>query len=130
MLAGTCPQVSGRKGEQTQQEDRLVTTSRLRHSGRTNCQQTRGCMWRGGTQSARPVQWLFPSLGVDRPQPALGLGCPPTQSPDSTVSMWGPQQAQDWKSKKKMVCLLKGITVPFKKRICTELGPNSPRHNP
>lgn len=25
--------------------------------------------------------------------------------------------------------LLKGITVPFKKKVCTELGPSSPRHN-
>ena len=32
-------------------------------------------MWRGGTH-LKGLSWLFPSLGVDRPQPAPGLGCP------------------------------------------------------
>lgn len=69
MLVGTCPQVSGRKGEQTQQEDRLMTTSHLRHLGRTNCQQTRGCMWREGSHlkglssgCSQALVWTDPSL--------------------------------------------------------------------
>ena len=42
MPVGTCPQVSGRKGEETQQQDQLVTTTHLRNLGRRNRQQAGG----------------------------------------------------------------------------------------